>query len=86
MIVDAVDSEGVTPLPVTMLGVTVPIQSSVCVPVGGEAFENEVDQFVTVPEPPVPAGKFIAATGDVLAGPVAVTVQPPVVLATLTRV
>jgi len=84
--VDAVDNDGVTPLPVTMFGVTVPIHNSVCVPVGGDALENDVEKFVTVPEPPVPAGKLIAATGDVLAGPVAVTVQPPEVRATLTRV
>ena len=84
--VEAVDSDGVTPLPVTMLGVTVPDQRIGCVPVGGEALDFDVEKYVTVPEPPVPAGKLIAATGDACVGAVPLTVQPPVVRATLTRV
>ena len=42
-------------------------------------------KLVTVPEPPVPAGKVMLLTGEQLAGPVPETVQPPVLRATLAR-
>lgn len=78
----AVVNCGVTPLPVTMFGVTVPDQSS------GEVVPPDlpVEKCVAVPEPPVPAGKLIVAAGDtVLAPVVAVAVAQPVVRETLTR-
>ena len=83
VIVLAVVSCGVTPLPVTIAGVTVPLHKIACTPVGGVAFDFDVDQKLAVPDPPVPAGKLIAATGVIV--PV-VSVHPPVVRATLMRV
>jgi hypothetical protein len=77
----AVDKLGVTPLPQTMFGVTLPLHK-----IGGLELDVTlalpVEKYDAVPLPPVPAGKLIAATGETL---LAVTVQPPDVLATLTR-
>ena len=81
MIVVAVVSTGVTPDPVTMLGVTVPLHRIGVAPPP----VLPVEKFVTVPEPPVPAGKVMLETGEQLAGPVPTTVQPPTVRATLAR-
>ena len=86
VIVVAVVRVGVTPTPQVMLGVTVPLHRIVCAPVGGAALELDVEKKDAVPEPPVPAGKLMFAAGDILAGLPPVTVQPPVVLATLTLV
>jgi hypothetical protein len=61
VIVDAVDSCGVTPEPVTMFGVTVPDHRIAAAP---PPVDLPVDQKVAVPAPPVPAGNAIAATGD----------------------
>src|SRR5215207_7990354 len=78
VIVLAVVRRGVTPLPTVILGVTVPEwKMSVAPPP-----VLPVLKCVTVPLPPVPAGKSMLATGLTL---LAVTVHPPVVLATLTR-
>jgi hypothetical protein len=75
----AVVRMGVTPFPVTMFGVTVPLYQSTPAPVCAEP----TPKYVTVPEPPVPAGKEISAAGLTL---FAVTVHPPEVRATATRV
>jgi hypothetical protein len=40
--VDAVVNLGVTPLPVTMFGVTVPLHKIACAPVGGVALDFPV--------------------------------------------
>ena len=80
--VEAVVRRGVTPLPVTILGVTVPLHKIACAPVGGVAFDLEVEKNEAVPAPPVPAGKSIFATGVIV--PV-VSVHPPVVRATFTQ-
>jgi hypothetical protein len=77
----AVVSTGVTPLPQTMFGVTVPLQRIGVAP----APVLPVLKLVTVPDPPVPAGNVILETGEQFAGPVPEIVQPPVVRATLAR-
>jgi hypothetical protein len=64
--VDAVVSRGVTPLPQTIFGVTVPLQRIACAPVGGVAFDFEVEKNEAVPEPPVPAGQSIFAVGVIV--------------------
>jgi hypothetical protein len=74
----AVVNTGVTPEPVTMFGVTVPEYRSLPVPLTAVP----TPKWVTVPEPPVPAGKLIFDTGLTLLPD---TVQPPEVLATATR-
>ena len=79
VIVDAVVSLGVIPLPVTMFGVTVPEKNIFAAP---PPVAPKL-ACVTVPVPPVPAGKSIFATGDV--DPAAGAENPPVVRATLTR-
>lgn len=80
MIVVAVDSDGVTPEPQTMLGVTVPDHRIGVAPPP----DLPVEKNDAVPDPPVPAGKLIAATGAAWVGVVPEIVQPPEVLATLT--
>ena len=77
----AVDSDGVTPEPVTMFGVTVPDHRI------GDAPPPDlpVEKYDAVPEPPVPAGKLIAATGAACVGLVPLIAQPPDVRATLVR-
>ena len=70
----AVESCGVIPLPVTMLGVTVPLARIFPAPLAAVP----IAAYVTVPAPPVPAGKEIVATGLTL---LFVTVQPPEVRA-----
>jgi hypothetical protein len=77
VIVVAVERRGVTPEPVTIFGVTVPLHRMGAVPPP----VLHVEKYVTVPDPPVPAGKSMLATGDTEPP---VTVQPPVVRATLT--
>jgi hypothetical protein len=69
---------GVTPAPETMFGTTVPLHSIAEAPPP----DLPVDQCVMVPDPPVPAGNVIVLAGDTLPE---VSVQPPVVRATLTR-
>lgn len=81
MIVVAVVRTGVMPEPVLIFGVTVPDHRIAVAP--PPVFP--VEKFVTVPEPPVPAGKLIFETGEQLAGPVPEIVQPLDVRATLTR-
>jgi hypothetical protein len=53
---------GVTPLPVTILGDILPLYSILPAPLTLIPTEKKV----AVPDPPVPAGKVIAATGEVL--------------------
>jgi hypothetical protein len=77
----AVVNTGVTPLPQLMFGVTVPLQSIAVAPPP----VLPVLKLVTVPVPPVPAGKVMLDTGEQFAGPVPLIVQPPVVRATLAR-
>jgi hypothetical protein len=77
----AVVKTGVMPEPVVIFGVTVPDHRMALAPPP----VLPVLKFVTVPDPPDPAGNEILATGEVEAGPVPLTVQPPDVRATLTR-
>lgn len=77
--VEAVVILGVMPDPNVIEGVTEPDQSIALAP--PPLFP--VQKNVAVPEPPVPAGKSIFATGETLPP---VTVHPPDVRATLTRV
>jgi hypothetical protein len=76
--VEAVVKLGVTPFPDTILGVTVPLHNIAEAPPP----DLPVDQCVIVPDPPVPAGNVMVLAGDTLPD---VSVQPPVVRATLTR-
>ena len=80
----AVVNWGVTPEPVTIGGATEPDHKIGCAPVGGVAFDCEVEKKLTVPEPPVPAGNVMFAAG--LIKPEAAADQPPVVRATFIRV
>jgi len=77
----AVVKTGVTPLPQTIFGVTVPLQRIGVAP----APVLPVLKLVTVPEPPEPAGNVMLETGEQFAGPTPVTVHPPVARATLAR-
>jgi len=81
--VEAVVRRGVTPFPVTIFGDTVPDHKITWAPVGGVALEAAVAKKVTVPEPPVPAGKSILATGVTVP---ADSAHPPEALVTLTLV
>ena len=78
VIVDEVVKRGVTPFPVTMFGVTVPLQRIAVAPPP----VLPVEKYVTVPEPPVPAGKSMLATGETEPE---LSAHPPEVRATLTR-
>jgi hypothetical protein len=77
VIVVAVERRGVTPLPVTTLGVTVPDHKIAAAPPP----VLHVEKCDTVPVPPVPAGKSMLATGDT---DPPVTAQPPEDRATFT--
>jgi hypothetical protein len=68
VIVEAVVNCGVTPLPVTMFGVTVPENHNT--PAPEDALPTP--KCVTVPEPPDPAGNAMVEAGETL---FAVTVQ-----------
>jgi hypothetical protein len=85
MVVPVVN-RGVTPLPTVMEGVTVPLHRMGWAPVGGVALLFEVEKKVTVPVPPVPAGKSMLAMGLIEEGSPTGALQAAVVRATLTRV
>jgi hypothetical protein len=69
-----------------MEGVTEPLHKIGCVPVGGLALLFEVEKKVTVPVPPVPAGKSMLAMGLIEEGSPVGALQAPVVRATFTLV
>lgn len=74
----AVESSGVMPLPVTMFGVIAPEYNNTPAP----ELRVPTPKCVAVPDPPVPAGKVMAATG---ATALFETAHPPEVLTTATR-
>jgi hypothetical protein len=86
VIVVPVVSRGVTPEPTVIAGVTEPLHRIGWVPVGGVALLFEVAKNVTLPVPPVPAGKSMLAMGLIEEGSPVGALQAAVVRATLTLV